>query len=234
MSASRKVVLFVVEGPSEETAFALLFERIFRQKRVRFDVTHGDLTTKYTSQRKNARDILRDNVINYINKQPYGWQDLACIVQICDTDGAFIDDALVIPSDDGELHYGLDKIEAPDVDLIVRRNHMKQDSLKLLSAIRSIKYKRAAVPYSVYFLSRNMEHALHGIVEDLSDDEKERKAREFQRRYKDDIAGFVDFLKSNGLAAPGDYRQSWKDIQRGTRSLERGSNLHLALPDDCD
>ena len=44
-AATKKVMLFVVEGPSDETAFALLFDRVFSEHLVKFDVTHCDMTT---------------------------------------------------------------------------------------------------------------------------------------------------------------------------------------------
>ncbi len=93
----------------------------------------------------------------------------------------------------------------------------------------AITYQKRSVPYAIYYLSRNMEHALHDIAEELSVDEKERKAREFQRRYKDDIAGFIAFLKSPSVASDGSYRDTWDYIRQGTNSLARGSNLHLVF-----
>jgi hypothetical protein len=87
--ATKKVKLFIVEGPSEETAFALIFQRLFSNDSVWFDVVHGDITTNLNG--KPARDALRDQVIEYVTKQQaYNWTDVVEIVHIVDIDGAFV------------------------------------------------------------------------------------------------------------------------------------------------
>lgn len=45
MASTRKVVLFIVEGPSDEAALGGIFTKIFNNAAVKFDVIHGDVTT---------------------------------------------------------------------------------------------------------------------------------------------------------------------------------------------
>ena len=75
-------------------------------------------------------------------------------------------------------------------------------------------------------MSRNLEHALHGEAGYLSDRQKDFLARAFDRRFRDDVEGFVEFM-TNEVAVPGDYNKSWSYIAEDTNSLKRGSNLHL-------
>lgn len=132
-------------------------------------------------------------------------------------------------SSDGHLRYTEDLILAPCPNDIIERNHVKKNALRKLASIGCLTYRKHAVPFSVYYLSRNMEHALHGLIEDVDVEEKERLARSFQRRYKDDLKGFLRLLGGREIAVPGTYEETWKHAEVGENSLERGSNLHLAL-----
>lgn len=225
--AEKRVKLFMVEGPSDETAFGLLFERLFADDRVLFDVAHGDVTAKPGA--KSARNAVRDQLIGHIEHEYYGWKDLMEIVHIVDSDGVFIGDDKVVAAEGDCLEYGLGCIKAPRVESILRRNHAKAAALSQLRCVTGITYQRVTVPYRVYYVSRNLEHALHGVVEDVSDREKERLARAFQRRYRDDLEGFAAFMRDE-IGIAGDYAETWEHLRQGENSLARGSNLHLALP----
>ena len=178
-AATKKVMLFVVEGPSDETAFALLFDRVFSEHLVKFDVTHCDMTTARSfaqagrhESEPNAYERLRGQIIEHIKRSPYEWSDLQQIVQIVDTDGAFVPDDCVVQSEGGALVYGYDKIEAPDRDQICRRNKRKKEALSKLCGKRLFTYEKKNVPYAVYYLSRNMEHVLHNRADEVSDRER--------------------------------------------------------------
>ena len=74
-AATKKVMLFVVEGPSDETAFALLFDRVFSEHLVKFDVTHCDMTTARSfaqagrhESEPNAYERLRGQIIEHIKR----------------------------------------------------------------------------------------------------------------------------------------------------------------------
>jgi hypothetical protein len=225
---TKKVKLFLVEGPSEETALALIFERLFSNDAVKFDVVHGDVTVNLNG--KTVRNAVREQVIRHVRTQNYSWKDLAEIIHIVDIDGAFIpDDKVVKASEVSAINYGESCIEAPNPGCIVCRNHEKAAALKQLSSISEITYERRGVPYGVYFLSRNMEHALHGEVCNISNEQKERLARKFQREYKNNLNGFVTFMREE-IGIDGDYSETWRYLQEGVNSLRRGSNLHLFLP----
>lgn len=225
--AEKKVKLFVVEGPSDETAFGLLFERLFANDRVLFNVVHGDVTANMGA--KSARNVVRDQLVGHIEHEYYGWKDLMEIVHIVDSDGVFISDDKVVAAESDCLEYGLDCIKAPRVESILQRNHAKAATLNQLRHITGITYQHITVPYRIYYVSRNLEHALHGVIEDVSDYEKEKLARLFQRRYRNDLEGFAAFMR-NEIGVAGDYTETWDHLRQNENSLARRSNLHLVLP----
>lgn len=230
MAKTRKVILFVLEGPSDETALGGLLEQIFDNSTVKFDVVHGDMTTSYRSTGK-IRDYLRRAIIDHLSRDlGYGWNDLERIVLICDSDGAFVSDDFVYESEDGKLHYEAECIYAGNRKLICKRNEKKSDALRKLVSVSELTHNKRKVPLSVYFLSRNLEHALSNKSGECGNSEKEELAHKFAWKYRNDIAGFARFLRDD-LAVEGDYKQTWDYLAEGTNSLSRCSNLHLVLPE---
>lgn len=230
--ATKKVILFVVEGPSEETAFGSIFEKIFDKSLVKFDVVHGDLTCSTTAGTSRPRERVRDKVLEHLSyDRGYRWTDLERIVQICDTDGAFVSDDLVMLDESVHIAYEPDCIRTDNPESICKRNREKQAAMKQLASIGELTYKKHVVALSVYYLSRNMEHVLHGKNDDLTNSEKEALAHSFRRRYARDIDGFGAFMSNPTIAARGNYSETWKYIEEGANSLSRVSNLHLLLPE---
>lgn len=239
MKETKKVLLFVVEGPSEELAFGVLFSRLFADQRVMFDVVHGDITTRHSYRggtrrggEPNARNRLQDQIVQHIARQPYEWKDLLRIVHIVDTDGALVDDSCVKEQSGIQgVRYAAAHMTTGDKPSICDRNRRKRKALAQLCSCDALTYQGRQVPYSVYYLSRNMEHALHDRIDDVDDKEKELLARRFQMRFKNDLGGFSEFLLSEELAVAGGYADTWSYIGEECHSLERHSNLHLVLPE---
>ena len=44
--AKKKVMLFIVEGPTDETSLSTVLNRIFSSATVKFQVIHGDILTR--------------------------------------------------------------------------------------------------------------------------------------------------------------------------------------------
>lgn len=228
MANIKQVMIFIVEGPTEETALAQILSRIFSTNQVKFEIVHGDITNMRGA---DPRERVRDFILQSLGRNGYRWKDIVRIVQIGDTDGAFIPDAYVKESQDGGIHYGEDEIYAVDVDAMRKRNARKKRAMEELAGISVITYKGTGVPYSIYFFSRNMEHALHDESGELGTEQKVRLAQRFRRRYASRIDEFKQFITSPEVANDGDYREIWRRIGEGTASLRRGSNLHLLVVD---
>ncbi|OZG68558.1 hypothetical protein [Bifidobacterium eulemuris] len=227
---TKKVVLLIVEGPTEETALGSVFQRLFSDSLVKFDVVHGDMTVSQTS--KEPRDRVRELILGELKRdRGYQWKDIAQIVQICDTDGAFIPDDLVLAGEADAIEYREDRILTSKTESIRLRNRRKRESLRKLSDISCLTYQKHEVPYRIYYFSRNMEHALHNRSDSLSNSEKSKLAQSFRRRFSNDLPQFKAFMRSPEVAVPGDYQTTWSVLQEGVSSLRRGSNLHLAIPE---
>ncbi|MBS5147001.1 MAG: hypothetical protein KHY67_04790 [Collinsella intestinalis] len=240
MAKTRRVILFLVEGPSEETALVEPFKRYLRaagdqSQNVRNETFHCDVTTARLFP-DNADFRVKDNVVETVtgfiadriaSRQEYRWSDIAQVVHIVDLDGAFIPKERCLQGDTDEFYYGEDFISAKDPTEIVERNREKSASLKRLAYKGQLTYSCIKVPYKVYFLSRNLEHALYGLDVSCSDDDKRRLAIAYLNKVGDNPEGIKKTLFDEKVRVPGDYFESWKEVQQNCNSLKRGSNLHL-------
>ncbi len=106
---------------------------------------------------------------------------------------------------------------------IVDRNKKKAELLFKLYRTGKIR----GIPYRVYYNSRNLEHALYGIMEDMSDEEKRDRADDFADEYEDNLEGFIELITSEEISVSGTYQQTWKYIERDCHSLERHTNMRF-------
>lgn len=220
---AKKVVLFIVEGPTDEDALSPILKRIFQNDEVRFHVVHGDVTIKDGIKPQNAINTINALVTSELERYGLRKADLLRVVHIIDTDGAFIPDDCVIPNGSDKIEYTEDKIIAVNHRQIIERNQTKTAVVKRLYSVGKI----SAFPYSVYFFSRNLEHALHNVSADLTDQEKIDYADAFADKYADDPDGFITLLSNSDFTVIGDYGDSWQFIFSGTNSLKRHCNLHI-------
>lgn len=239
MAAKSGYALFMVEGQTDEMSLGGVLSRVVAEREgdeTRFDIMRTDpLTQRRPSSAAGgaaassfARNKIRDEVLAYIERQRIAWTDLVRIVYITDTDGVFIPDDLVVQdSSCSHVVYGERDMRSRSPRHICARNHMKSEALLQLAGICELTYKQRSVPFSAYYMSRNLEHALHGRAEGQSTREKVALARSFSKRYARDTRGFLELMDS--LCPEGDYGDSWEYISQGVHSLERGSNLAHAF-----
>lgn len=83
------------------------------------------------------------------------------------------------------------------------------------------------IQYKIYFNSCNLEHVLYNQLKDFTDAEKEEMSDDFAEMYEGKVDEFIDFISNKPIAVEGNYRQTWKFIEKGTNSLNRFSNMHL-------
>lgn len=140
--SEKKVVVLIVEGPSEEAALGSILKEFFSNEEIQFLVVHGDITVQdYTSV---------ENIISKLNelidtlKQKYGYKetDFLKIIQIADTDGAFCKD-IIIGADVEGVHYYTDHEKEELADNFADRYEGKLDEF-----IEFISHKDLAVPGS--------------------------------------------------------------------------------------
>lgn len=220
--SEKKVVAVIVEGPSEEAALGSIMKEHFSDEEVQFVVVHGDITTAdYTSV---------DNIISKINdlidiiKRRYGYDvgDFLRIIHIVDTDGVFTKDKIFYANVDSVMYY-TDRIETRNVEYIKGRNERKAEILFKLYTSGKVN----GINYKIYFNSCNLEHVLFNQLKNFTDMEKEEMSDDFAEMYEGKLDEFIDFISDKSIAVEGNYRKTWKFIEKGTNSLNRFSNMHL-------
>ncbi|MBT1179632.1 hypothetical protein [Bifidobacterium vespertilionis] len=245
--ARKRLFLLVVEGPTDADRLAdPLANALSRTVDVR--IVKGDMTTARlfpdafrdaTGIRpsRNPVNTVSELVSDYLERHSLSWTDLGYVAQVTDLDGCFApDDAVGAGANrNGAVEYRPDGILAPDVDRLLKvRAEKRSCTLVLASASelrRSTKKTEAwVVPYRLFFMSRNLEHALDGNGGNLDDGAKESLAADFAEEYADDPQAFRALLRTlNGLAGdPAGYAESWDWAadRNAMHSLERGSNLY--------
>jgi len=216
--------MVIVEGPSDDEALELLFNRIYDQNVVHVEIVHGDITTMTDSGHivSKVGEFVRERSRLYFLKQ----SDYREIIHLVDMDGCFILDSCVkLDSTAAKPFYTEYEIRTANPDGICHRNRKKAENVERLASLNKV---WVSIPYSVYYMSCNLDHVLYGKL-NSSDEDKEQDAIAFARKYKDDVPGFIDFMTKSEFSVCDGYKESWKYIQEERHSLERHSNLGIAL-----
>lgn len=223
--SEKKIVVVIVEGPSDKAALSGVMKEFFSSDEVQFAVVHGDITVHDY--------VTKDKIIEKVNQQIdkvrgrycYGYDDFIKIIHIVDMDGAYMDDDKILEVEKEEKYtlYYEDHVETDDRNKIIQRNKNKRDILLKLNRTGKVH----GIPYRIYFNSCNLEHVLYGELKDFSDDEKEELSDDFADKYEGQVEEFIKFISSPDIAIEGNYNETWKYIEKENRSLKRGSNMNL-------
>ncbi|MGI6108872.1 MAG: hypothetical protein ACOYB8_03395 [Eubacteriaceae bacterium] len=218
------VILFIVEGKSEEAVFGPIFEGLFPSNvRTVFAAEHSDFLTGDARDPDHVVNKLEELIYDSMRRNHYRLEDILEIVQLADTDGCYIPDGAVVQDDDaGKIRYHSKRIVTHDKAGIELRNFQKRKNLDRLVEREEL----LGIPYSIYYLSCNLDHVLTN-VRNLPSKSKVQNAMSFARRYWRHPEEFVTFLLDPAVSAPGDYWESWSFIREYFNSLRRWSNLHL-------
>lgn len=221
MSKAKSIIITIVEGESDKSALGILFSEFFNTDDVRFVLARGDITSKNGIKKTNIIAEIQKIIEEEKKKYNFQWRDVIRIVHIVDTDGAFTHN-YVENKDLNDFLYYEDHIEAKSILAIEARNKQKSELMLKLYSTGKIRN----IPYRVYYNSRNLEHVLHDILINLSDEEKQQLADNFSLKYEGHLQDFIEFVSSNRIAVSGSYKETWKFIQEGLNSLHRHSNMH--------
>lgn len=223
----RKVVLVIVEGPSDEMALEQSFAALFDPDKVMIKVVHGDMTVDLGVNPSNIASSVGNLVKSCASKYGLKRSDFLRVIHITDTDGAYIPDTSVIEdiNHSGRPEYSETNIVASPKSKIKERNVQKRINLNKLSLLPTVWEK---IPYSIYYMSCNLDHVLYG-VQNSDDTTKRQNAFQFAKKYKDNLDGFVKYISDPAIAVTGAYRETWAYIRQGLNSLCRHTNLNLCF-----
>ena len=93
MAKSRKVILLIVEGETDQDSLSPVLKKIFSNSNVHFCVTRGDILVKTIEtdiSGRNAITKVNTHIKNEMMKYGYKTKDLLKVVHLIDTDGALI------------------------------------------------------------------------------------------------------------------------------------------------
>lgn len=221
--SEKKVIAFIVEGPSDEAALGTIMKEYFSSNEVQFIVVHGDITLKDYVSTESILIKINEQLENIKKKYRYRLDDFIKIIHIVDTDGAYISKSDIKGADVEEIQYYEDHIEARNVEEAVRRNERKGEILFKLRKTGKVN----GIPYKIYFNSCNLEHVLYGELKNFSDEEKEILSDEFAEKYEGKAREFINFISDSSIAVLGSYQKTWDYIEKDKNSLCRNSNMHL-------
>lgn len=90
VAKSKKVVLLIVEGFSEEVLLYGSLRQEFQQYDIQFEIQRGDVLFSFNKNRKSIKGIIGDIVKEFLNKRKFKWSDILGVLHIIDTDGCLI------------------------------------------------------------------------------------------------------------------------------------------------
>lgn len=223
----RKIVLVIVEGPSDETALGQSFAAFFCPDDVMIRVVHGDITTAMGSTPSSIVAAVGNLVKSWASRYGLKCNDILRVIHITDTDGTYIPDINVINDTDYHVRpkYTETSIIASSESKVKERNARKRANLNRLCSIATV---LRSVPYSIYYMSCNLDHVLYGL-QNSNDATKRQNAFLFAKKYKDDLEGFVKYISDPDIAVAGEYKATWDYIRQGLNSLHRHTNLNLCF-----
>ncbi len=224
--ARKKIVFVIVEGVSDDEALSGVLSRWFDKNKVFFYVMRCDITTQDGVRPDNIRARITRVIQEYAANNFFKKIHFQQVIHITDMDGAFMpDDRVIEDATQNRAHYSTDGIRCKNRSDILIRNKQKRENLEKLS---SAKEMWTTIPYSIYYMSCNLDHVLYNKL-NTSDEEKENNAHQFAKQYKQDIPGFVHFISKSDFSVSGSYAESWAFIKQEKRSLERYTNLGLCF-----
>ena len=224
MKKTKKIILFIVEGITDETSLSLILSKLVSDSSVQFHVINQDITADFNS---NCQNIIRkiDNEVKKFISQNNGLKktDIKEIIHLVDTDGAFIrPDFVVEDANHEKTFYTPTSIVTNKRDLIIDRNERKSSILNKLYQTNHI----GRIGYKVYFFSCNLEHVLHNSP-NTPWEKKCLYSYDFVDQYVNKEERFIDFLTSEDFVIKGDYKETWQFIKEDCNSLKRYCNYHL-------
>lgn len=247
--SSRRIVLLLVEGESDATLLTPSFNALFPTLNMPHQ-THGeplrcDVTTvslypddaRFTGldPRDNAPTMVRKTVRERIARADYAKADVACVVQLIDLDGAFIPSDCIIEDRNCErIVYGEHDITVHDKSQRLQLCAHKRRNVNALRGMTEI----MNVPYRLFYVSRNLEHAFADLRGTVSTTRKNQTAARLAATFVRDPDIFKDILtrlyalhRNEAGTAEVSWKTSWDDVMKhgSLLSLHRGSNL-LFLP----
>ncbi|KFI63200.1 hypothetical protein [Bifidobacterium cuniculi] len=253
--SSPNIVLMLVEGESDSTLLVPSFQALFDERdatpemrapkgwRVWGSEFRCNVATlsMFPQNARNAgllvnadvRAVVRDRVKSYILDSDIRKRSYAYVVQVIDLDGAFIPDGQVLQGSHDKVEYSDTTIAVRNPECQRKIMHAKRDAIRSLMGLESVE----GIPYRLFYVSRNLEHAFLGDAHDFETAQKQINAAKLAVRFSNSPQEFQRILDALYVMHGGDrqleddgdsWYRSWKYVmEQPAASLGRGSNLAM-------
>lgn len=226
--ARKKIVLVIVEGPSDDVALGMALSQVYDKDFIYVYIMHGDITTRRGVNSQNIVAKIGSDVTAYAKSQHYKASDFKQIIHIVDTDGAYIPDDKIMEKENClDIQYESDGIYTNNKAGIETRNQQKRDNLYRLRSCGTI----WSIPYRVYYMSCNLDHVLYDKQNSTNRD-KENDAYAFAKKFKGKAEEFEEFICKSPFSVIGDYKESWDYIEKDSNSVNRHTNLSICIENE--
>ena len=136
--ARKKIVLVIVEGPSDASALERYFVKYFDSDRIVTKIIYGDIITDKNIDQSKIKAYLGNKVKSWIRKDKFKKSDIDRIIHIVDMDGAYIDDTLIqLDETCKDPFYSPVSIKTSNIENIRIRNAQKRENVDTLSTSTS-------------------------------------------------------------------------------------------------
>lgn len=229
--AEKKIVLFIVEGKNDKKEIESIlhtpyFEGFLKNYKPYFQLVENDITADKNSTESNIQDKVSKVVRDFRKKGvPFSnikVSEIDRVVHIVDMDGAFIPRNCIQFAEVGRFVYEEECLKTNNPDVAYGRNRKKANILRVLNTIDKIDN----IIYEIYYVSCNMDHMLFGRI-NISAMEKASLANEFVKECNSNPHIIFETVFAAPIGSNLTYAESWKDIQVGTNSLNRHTNINL-------
>ena len=105
--ARKKIVLVIVEGPSDDAALGVILNRLFDKNTVHVEIMHGDITTDRSIAPADIAKALGDIVKRYAESMHFKQMHFQQVIHLIDMDGAYIPDEKVVENPDADHLEGV-------------------------------------------------------------------------------------------------------------------------------
>lgn len=246
--AKRKIVLLVVEGTSDASLLVPAFSALIENRLFQGQEFHCDVLTapnhREEFHRRNGfypadkpSQTVRELVEYYLKDHDRTWGQLGHVIQICDLDGAFAPDDSVRENPSAEeTLYSTTDIVTTNRDALIADRTTKRNGVGSLLKLDGFRKKQGGrtvlIPYRLFYVSRNLEHAFRGRTDNLDAQHKQSGAIKLADRFTRDPTLFSTTLQSLRRihGNPATWEESWRYAMQDFHSLERGSNLAFVEP----
>ncbi len=224
----KKILLFLVEGPSDKTALDSLIKKIIDVNlKVSFDDFGGDILTKF-AKIQTVKKSVGSEINSFMDKYGFEKKNLYKVVHLIDIDGCYIPDSNIIFNSkytkEVGCFYSFNKIETDNVKQKINRNATKRSAIEALTTMQK-SVILGTIPYEIYYFSCNLDHVLHDNP-NLNDFDKVEYAYNFKKKYIDRPSDFIQFLKDQLPPNTNNLKETWNFLKKDNNSLSKSSNFY--------